>query len=58
MENTVETRLFFFTLAVSKAKSQPKRELMARLKKGYSNQLVNEFAAMVTTVPPSYVLIF
>ena len=31
---------------------------MAMLKKGYSNQLVNEFAAMVTTVPPSYVLIF
>lgn len=31
---------------------------MARLKKGYSNQLVNEFASMVTTVPPSCVLIF
>ena len=31
---------------------------MARLKKGYSNQLVNEFASMVTTVPAVTMLVF
>ena len=31
---------------------------MARLKKGYVNQLANDFASMTTTVPPTTILVF